>query len=197
MIPKNHRHDGIIVIHQNNLKNKGRDIMDVHEAILSRRSIREYESRDVEQDKLMRVLEAGRLSPSAGNRQERRFVIIRDARTRKALSEAAKDQIFVAQAPVVIAACSVESEYVMSCGQLAYPIDTAIAVDHMTLQAVEEGLGTCWIGAFDEKKVKEILSIPDYVRVVAILPLGYPLAVPHPTARKKPGEILIWEKWRI
>ncbi|MDP2766006.1 MAG: nitroreductase family protein, partial [Candidatus Methanoperedens sp.] len=113
--------------------------MDVRKAIQSRRSIRAYDSREVEEDKLVRVLESCRLSPSAGNRQERRFVIIRDAKTRKLLSEAARDQKFVAQAPVVIAACSVESEYVMSCGQLAYPIDTAIAVDHMTLQAVEEG----------------------------------------------------------
>jgi nitroreductase len=171
--------------------------MDVHNAIRSRRSIRAYESREVEDDKLERVLESGRLSPSAGNRQERRFVVIKDAGTRKALSEAAKDQVFVARAPVVIAACSVESEYVMSCGQLAYPIDTAIAVDHMTLQAVEEGLGTCWIGAFDEKKVKKILSIPDNVRVVALLPLGYPRDVPHPTARKSPGEIVMLEKWSV
>lgn len=171
--------------------------MDVHNAIRSRRSIRDYESRDIEEDKLDRVLESGRLSPSAGNRQERRFVVIRDAGTRKALSEAAKDQVFVARAPVVIAACSVESEYVMSCGQLAYPIDTAIAVDHMTLQAVEEGLGTCWIGAFDEKKVKKILSIPDNVRVVALLPIGYPRAVPKPTARKSPGEIVMREKWSV
>ncbi|MCX9081909.1 MAG: nitroreductase family protein [Candidatus Methanoperedens sp.] len=171
--------------------------MDVYKAILSRRSIRAYESRDVEEDKLDRVLEAGRLSPSAGNRQERRFVVIRDAGTRKALSEAAKDQVFVAQAPVVIAACSVESEYVMSCGQLAYPIDTAIAVDHMTLQAVEEGLGTCWIGAFDEKKVKKILSIPDTVRVVTLLPLGYPRKVPQPPARKSHGQIVMHEKWSV
>jgi nitroreductase len=122
--------------------------MDVHKAIQSRRSIRAYDSHEVEEDKLVRVLESGRLSPSAGNRQECRFVIIRDAKTRKLLSEA----------------------YVMSGGQLAYPIDTAIAVDHMTLQAVEEGLGTCWIGAFDEKKVKEILSL---------------------------DEIVMWEKWSI
>jgi nitroreductase len=171
--------------------------MDVRKAIQSRRSIRAYDSREVEEDKLVRVLESGRLSPSAGNRQERRFVVIRDAKTRKLLSKAAKDQKFVAQTPVVIAACSVETEYVMFCGQPAYPIDTATAVDHMTLAAVEEGLGTCWIGAFDEKKVKEILNIPDNVRVVALLPLGYPSAVPRPTSRKSLDEIVMWEKWSI
>ena len=171
--------------------------MDVHKAIQSRRSIRGYDPRDVEEVKLMKVLESGRLSPSAGNRQERRFIVIRDAKKRQSLSEAARNQRFVAQAPVVIAACSVETEYTMSCGQLAYPIDTAIAVDHMTLSAVEEGLGTCWIGAFDEKKVKEILNVPDNVRVVALLTLGYPSAIPRPTSRKSLDEIVMREKWSV
>jgi nitroreductase len=157
--------------------------MDVRHAIQTRRSIRAYEPREVEKDNLIKVLDAGRLSPSAGKR--------------KALSEAANNQSFVAEAPLVIAACSVETEYVMKCGQPAYPIDTAIAVDHMTLQAVEEGLGTCWIGAFDEKKVKEILNIPDRVRVVQLLTLGYPSATPRPTSRKSLDEIVMLEKWSI
>ncbi len=171
--------------------------MDVKTAIRTRRSIREYEPREVEEEKLMKVLESGRLSPSASNRQERRFIIIKDASTRKALSEAARNQKFLAQAPVVIAACSVQKDYVMACGQLAYPIDTAIAVDHMTLTAVEEGLGTCWIGAFDEKKVKEILNVPDEIRVVTLLSLGYPADIPQPTPRKGFDEIVMWETWRI
>lgn len=171
--------------------------MDVSKAIQSRRSIRAYDFREVEEDKLARVLDSGRLSPSAGNRQERRFIVVRDAKKRQLLSEAARNQKFVAEAPVVLAACSVETEYTMACGQLAYPIDTAIAVDHITLAAVEEGLGTCWIGAFNEKKVKEILSIPNNIRVVALLPLGYPSAVPRPTPRKSLDEIVMWEKWSI
>lgn len=171
--------------------------MEVRKAIQLRRSIRSYKSLEVEEEKLSRVLDAGRLSPSAGNRQERRFVVVRDARTRKSLSEAANNQSFVAQAPVVIAACSVETEYVMKCGQPAYPIDTAIAVDHITLQAVEEGLGTCWIGAFDEKKVKKLLNIPDNVRVVQLLTLGYPSEMPRPTSRKNLDEIAMWEKWNV
>lgn len=169
--------------------------MDVLKVIRSRQSIRSYDHREVEEDKLLRVLESGRLSPSAGNRQERRFIVIKDARTRKLLSEAAQDQRFVAEAPVVIAACSVEKEYIMKCGQLAYPIDTAIAVDHMTLQAVEEGLGTCWIGAFDEAKVKELLNIPRDIRVVSLLTLGYPSTVPQHTPRKSLDEVVMWEKW--
>jgi nitroreductase len=171
--------------------------MDVREAIQSRRSIRAYASREVEEDKLARVLDSGRLSPSAGNRQERIFIVVRDAKKRQLLSEAARNQKFVAEAPVVIAACAVETNYTMSCGQLAYPIDTAIAVDHITLAAVEEGLGTCWIGAFNEKKVKEILSIPDNIRVVALLPIGYPSAIPRPIPRKNLDEIVMWEEWSV
>ncbi|MCX9013616.1 MAG: nitroreductase family protein [Candidatus Methanoperedens sp.] len=170
--------------------------MEVIEAIQKRRSVRAYEPREVEEDKLLRVLEAGRLSPSASNRQERRFVVVKDAQTRKLLSVAAKNQKFIAEAPVVIAACAaVDTDYVMMCGQLAYPIDTAIAVDHMTLQAVGEGLGTCWIGAFDEDRVKKILCIPEGVRVVSLLALGYPADVSRPKSRKSLDEIVMWEKW--
>jgi nitroreductase len=170
--------------------------MEVMEAIQKRRSVRAYEQREVEEEKLLRVLEAGRLSPSASNRQERRFVVVTDAGVRQLLSVAAKNQKFIAEAPVVIAACAaVDTDYVMMCGQLAYPIDTAIAVDHMTLQAVEEGLGTCWIGAFDEDRVKKILCIPEGVRVVSLLPLGYPSDVSRPKSRMSLDEIVMQEKW--
>jgi len=94
--------------------------MDVHKAIRSRQSIRAYDPHEVEEDKLERVLDSGKLSPSAGNRQERRFVVVRNARIRQLLSEAANNQKFVAEAPVIIAACSVETEYVMACGQSSF-----------------------------------------------------------------------------
>lgn len=169
--------------------------MNVSEAVRQRRSVRSYEARPVEEEKLARVLEAGRRAPSARNRQEWRFVVVRDAGTRARLGEAACGQSFVGQAPVVIAACATECSHVMACGQLCYPIDLAIATDHMTLQAVEEGLGTCWIGAFHEAKAKEILGIPEGVRVVALLPLGYPTKVPPPTSRRRIEEIVAWERW--
>jgi nitroreductase len=88
---------------------------------------------------------------------------------------AAGRQTFVGEAPIVIAACAEADNKVMRCGQLSYPIDVAIALDHMTLAAVELGLGTCWIGNFDEQLVKKILGIPDGIRVVQLLPLGYPV----------------------
>lgn len=169
--------------------------MDVMEAIKTRRSIRGYKDKKIEEDKLKRVLEAGRLAPSANNRQEWKFVVVKDKDTREKLVVAARNQRFVGEADAVIVACAVETQHVMSCGQLSYPIDLAIAVDHITLKAVEEGLGTCWIGAFDEGEVKKILGVPEKVRVVALLPIGYPEYEPSPTPRKFLNEIVVFDKW--
>ncbi len=169
--------------------------MDVFEAIQSRRSIRRYLNQPVEEEKLTQVLEAGRRAPSANNRQEWRFVVVQDSDTREKLAEAACGQRFVAEAPVVIACCSDESKHVLTCGHPAYAIDVAIAIDHMTLAAVALGLGTCWIGAFYEDHVREILNIPDSVRVVELLTLGYPAEKPLPRPRKRLDDIVYRERW--
>lgn len=169
--------------------------MDVMEAIKARRSIRSYLDKPVEEEKLKRILEAGRLAPSASNRQEWRYIVVKDKAMREKLMLAAKGQKFVLEAPVVLVACAVTDEHKMTCGQLCYPIDTAISLDHISLKAVEEGLGTCWIGAFYEDQVKKILSIPDEVRVVELMILGYPKIFPAPTSRKNLEEIVKYEKW--
>ena len=170
--------------------------MNVAEAIQARRSIRAFKSKPVEEEKLRRVLEAARLAPTARNMQERKFVVVRDRAARERLMKAAKNQSFVLQAPVVIVACGTIADCVMSCGQLSYPIDVAIAVDHMTLQAVEEGLGACWVCAFSEPEVKSILGIPDSVRVVALLPLGYPAETPAARSRKALEEIVCFDRFK-
>lgn len=171
--------------------------MNVYEAIEARRSIRGYEDRPVEQEKLDRILEAARLAPSASNRQEWRFVVVRDAVTRQHLMKAASNQAFVGQAPIVIACCAETDGHLMRCGQPCYPIDVAIAIDHITLAAVEEGLGTCWIGAFSEPEAKEILGIPERIRVVELLTLGYPAALPGACNRKSLEEIVCHDKWSL
>jgi nitroreductase len=148
--------------------------VDVFTAISSRKSIRAYSDKPVEEEKLHRVLEAGRLAPSAKNRQDWKFVVARDAEVRRKLSVAAMGQRFVAQAPVAIVGCGTEPTYVMPCGQPAYSVDVSIAFYFMVLEAAELGLGTCWLGAFDEEEVKKVLGIPPGVRVVAMTPLGYP-----------------------
>jgi nitroreductase len=166
------------------------------EAIRTRRSIRHYRPEAVERDKLLRVLEAGRLAPSARNEQEWRYIIVEDASMRQKLMQAASNQTFVAEAPVVIVACAETDSRMMQCGQLTYPIDVAISLDHITLKAVEEGLGTCWIGAFDADQVKKLLSIPDYILVVELLTLGYPTKTPNSRTRLSLEEIVRFEKWR-
>ena len=165
--------------------------MTVQEAIQKRFSVRAYQDKPVEEAQLQQVLEAARLAPSGGNRQEWRFVVVRDAETRQRLAQAASGQAFVGQAPVVIAACAAEEE----TEPPAYPLDVAIALEHLALQATEEGLGTCWIGAFEEDEVRKILGIPGDVRVVALMPLGYP-AVEAPAKRRLDlNQIVMWDKW--
>jgi nitroreductase len=168
--------------------------MNLMQAVRARRSIRNFLDKPVEEEKLLAVLEAGQLAPSAKNMQDWKFIVVRDFVTRQRLAEAARDQQFVGQAPVVIAACGT-SDLVMTCGQPAYAIDVAIALDHMTLAAASLDLGTCWIGAFYEEKVKEILGVPQEVRVVALLPLGYPAEQPGPRPRKSLDEIIAREHW--
>lgn len=169
--------------------------MNVFEAIRTRRSIRAYEDKPVADEKLLQVLESARLAPSSANRQEWRFVVVRDPETRMKLMSAAKDQPFVGQAPVVIACCAKTDRHVMTCEQMCYSIDVAIAVDHMTLAAWELGLGTCWIGAFYADQVRDILGIPEEIEVVELLTLGYPADVPPPISRLSLDEIVKYERW--
>jgi len=170
--------------------------MTVEEAIRARQSVRSYLDRPIEKDKLVKLLEAARLAPTAANRQEGRFVVVTDPAVRKRLARAAANQGFVAEAGCVIAACAKTDYHEMRCGQLSYPIDVAIQIDHMTLRAVELGLGTCWIGAFYEDQIREILGIPEDIRVVELLAVGYPAdAGLRPKSRRPLEEIAYGEKW--
>ncbi|UCG34954.1 MAG: nitroreductase family protein [Candidatus Omnitrophota bacterium] len=170
--------------------------MNIFDAIRKRRSIRSYQDKAVTDELLTKILEAGRQAPSASNRQEWRFVVVRNKKIREALCKAAKNQPFVKEAPVIIACCAKTDNHVMTCGQPCYPIDVAAAIDHMTLAAVELGLGTCWIGAFHEDEVKNILSVPDDIRVVELLALGYPVSESTSFKERLPLEdIVFFEKW--
>jgi nitroreductase len=173
-----------------------RAALGVIESIKTRKSVRAYLDKPVEDEKINLVMEAARLAPSASNKQEWRFVIVREPETRKKLAEKAGRQAFVAEAPVVIAACAETDGHVMPCGQLSYPIDVAIALDHISLAAVELGLGTCWIGLFDEKLVKEALGIPEEIRVVELMTFGYPADPGAVTKKRLPfNRIVKYEHW--
>lgn len=139
------------------------------EAVQSRRSIRAYDSVPIPEDKLMKILEAARLAPSAGNAQPWHFVVVTNNEKRRKIAEGRRFAGFLAESPVVIVGCGNEK-----ASPKWFTVDVAIAMQNMVLTATSEGLGTCWIGDFDEKLVKELLRIPENYRVVALLALGYP-----------------------
>jgi nitroreductase len=169
--------------------------MDVFTAIQNRRSIRAFKDKKIDEPVLNKVLEAARLAPSAANNQSWKFLVVKDQETRKKLAVAARGQKQVEQAPVVIVGISTEPEGKMPNGQLRGPIDLSIAFSFIMLEAIELGLGTCWLGAYDEGEVKKILGIPENVRVIAMTPLGYPAEEPAARPRKSIEQIVIHEKY--
>jgi nitroreductase len=163
--------------------------MDVFSAIKGRRSIRKFKDVPVPAEQLEQVLEAGRLAPSAGNRQPWRFVVVTDPEVRQKLAPIARNQEFVGQAGAVIVACAPDPSLKW------HMVDVAIAVDHMTLAAHELGLGTCWIGAFEPEQVQQLLGIPEHVKVVVLLPLGVPDMEGAMRPRKPAAEVFSYNSW--
>lgn len=168
--------------------------MDVFEAIKRRKSIRAFKNVDVPEEDVEKLIEAARWAPSAGNIQPWEFIIVRNPETKRKLAEAALNQSFIEEAPVVIVVCA---DYERSArgygsrGATLYCIqDTAAAIQNIHLAAVAMGLGTCWVGAFREEPVKELLKIPDGVRPVAIIPVGCPAEQPKPRPRRPLSEII-------
>ncbi|MFW6237925.1 MAG: nitroreductase family protein [Halanaerobiales bacterium] len=164
--------------------------MEVREAMKKRRSVRSYKDKSVPKEDLEAVLEAARLAPSARNLQDWKFVVVTDDNLRQEMVEVANGQKFVGEAPVIIAAVALNTDYVMSCGVPAHIVDLSIAVDHMTLAAADRGFGTCWIGSFSQEKAKEVLGVPEEYRVVTLFPLGYPADSPGGIQRKSLAEIV-------
>jgi nitroreductase len=141
--------------------------MDVLEAIKTRKSVRAYDSRPISNEILLRILEAGRLAPSAGNVQPWHFVVVTDVEKRKRLAQTRYAR-FLAESPVVIVGCGDQK-----ASPRWYMVDVTIALENMVLTATNEGLGTCWIGSFSEDEIREILKIPENFRIVALLAVGY------------------------
>jgi nitroreductase len=172
--------------------------MDLMEAIKTRKSVRRYKSVPVPESLLRDILNAARLAPSACNAQPWKFVIVRDEETKLKLAVASNGQKFIAQAPIVLVACGIPDDAFPTVGgyMSSHVIDVAIAVDHFTLAAQAAGLGTCWIASFKEDKVREILGIPEDVRVVALTPLGYPDETPERTPRKRIEELVVYDRYQ-
>jgi len=165
--------------------------MSLLDIILSRRSIRKYENKEIPEEVLQQILEAGRQSPSAINRQPFRFVVVNDNEIMKNLCDNLITR-FVKYAPVAIAGCAdVKS---LLTGKWAV-IDTTIAMQNIVIAAWTLGIGSCWIGACNEEKVKNLLKIPDKWKVVAIVTLGYPAEQPKPKNKKPFEELFRFNKF--
>lgn len=160
-----------------------------------RGSIRGYSQEPVPDELLLKVLEAGRLAPSAANFQPLHFLVVRDTQAKQRLQEAYSKDWF-AKAPAVIVVC-VDSQraWTRQDGRNYGTVDAAIAMDHMTLCAADLGLGTCWVGAFDPAKVRTALGIPSGIEPLLMTPVGLPAAKPLPKKRKEMVDLVHWEKW--
>jgi len=150
--------------------------MDVMQAIKTRRSVRAYSSKPIPAEVMKRMRQALRYAPSACNIQPWHFILVTDPGLRQKVAHASKEQMWMADAPVIVVACAYPELAYKTMGGYgnSADIDAAIALDHLTLTAVADGLGTCWIGAFSEDQVKKLLDIPDNAKVTAMTPLGYP-----------------------
>jgi Nitroreductase len=158
------------------------------DVIGNRRSIRAYKNERIPKDKLLNLLEAARLAPSAGNRQLWKFIVVDDEGTRQQLVKACNNQAFVSSASHVIAG-------VGDPVQKWHQVDLAIALEHIVLEAADLGLGTCWIGAFNEDEVKKILKVPADKKVVALLTVGVPAETPDARPRKALDEIVSYNAY--
>ncbi len=173
--------------------------MDLFQAIRDRRSIRKYKDTPVEWAKIEQVLDAARLAPSWKNVQCWRFFVLTGMEKREALLAAFPDdnpgKRAIASAPVVIVVCADPAESGVENGIDYFIADAAIAFEHLCLAAHALGLGSCWMGLYDEAVVSHALGIPESMRVVGITPLGYPDQEPKARPRKELAEIAYVNEW--
>ncbi len=170
--------------------------MTVLEAISRRYSCRAYQDRAIEQEKLDSIFESARLAPSAKNTQDWRFVVVTDKETKRRVADTTNRPEVFQKAGAIIAACS-NSDEVMRCGQAIGPIDVAIALEHIALQATELGLATCWIGSFYTDKVRTILDIPADVAIIELMAIGCPADEQKGPQREPIEKIVCYEKWQL
>lgn len=168
--------------------------MDLFETIQARQSVRAYQARDIEEEKLEAILSAANQAPSAGNLQAYEIYLTRERGLKQALARAAGDQEFLTQAPVLLVFCVHPARSATRYGQRGRQLyclqDAAIAVAYAQLAATALGLGTCWVGAFDDQGVAKALSLPRWIRPVAVLPVGYPAESPARTPRRPLADLV-------
>ena len=162
--------------------------MEAMNAIRNRRSIRKYQAKEIPHDVLLQVLESARLAPSGANRQPFQLIVVTDKEKKKGLVPLCKNQHFVEEASVFIAG-------VDDPQQKWSRVDLSIALDHLSLAALEHGLGTCWVGAFDAEKLASYLEVPKDKVITVCMSIGYPDESPEARTRKAMAEIIFWNSY--
>ena len=176
--------------------------MDVLDAIRAYRPCIQYQTRPIPAEKLKNVLAAARLAPSQRNMQPWRFVVIQDEERKRLLAQASNKGKLIAEAPAVIVAFAVEEDIPVTIGGYisAYPLDVAVAVDHLQLAATAEGLGSIWIIEFNDEKIRSVLGVPEGIHPIGIIPIGYPAetngsSMASDEGRKSPDEIIAYNEY--
>jgi nitroreductase len=169
--------------------------MELMEVIRNRRAVRKYKSKPVSEKDIEYVLQAARLAPSWANGQCWRYIVVTDEDSRRKITSELRWADRAAEAPVIIVGCADPAKSGDRNGKPYYMLDMGISMEHLLLAATEKGLGTCWIGRFDEKVVKETLGIPENIQAVALTPLGYADESPAPKDRKSLEEMTSRNKW--
>ena len=177
--------------------------MEFIDVVAARKSVRDFLDKEVEEEKLTKILEAARLAPSWANKQCCKYIVVKDKA--KIQDLAGGFNSWLKKAPVILAACADPKGSGSHDGMDYYLVDVGISMQQLVLAAADLGLGTCWIGAFDESKVKKILTVPEKIKVVALTPVGYPadagtrsklIKTLGGTDKRKPlAEMVHQEKW--
>ena len=174
--------------------------MEVLECIKSRRAVRKYLEKPVAWDDVSNIIEAGRYAPSAGNIQNWKFIVVQEKDKKRAIADACLKQYWMETAAVHIIICAEPQKaerYYGKRGERLYSVQNcATAAQNMMLEANNLGLGSCWVGAFDEDMLKRILVLPPEVRPQIILAIGYPAEQPDKPAKLPPEVVMYFEKWR-
>lgn len=168
--------------------------MEVFEALQTRRSIRKYKNLPVEKEKMDKILEAARISPSSSNKQQWKFVVVDDKKMIADFVAVAGSQAFVGESAAILAVCAPRTG-TMTCGQPRNTVDASIAASYIMIEAHELGLGTCWLGNFQQQPAKDMLGVPEDWDVVVLLTLGYPDESPSMTRRKAMEEVASHNKF--
>jgi nitroreductase len=173
--------------------------MEIFDAIEGRRSIRRFKKVSIEDSLIYKIVSAGTWAPSAGNLQSWEVILVKDPEKKQKLSAAAVLRDFIAEAPIILVSCAnqqVSGAIYEERGLELYCIqDAACAAQNMLLAAHALGLGACWVGSFDEQSISDLLSIPSFVRPVALIPIGYPDEKSYPPSRRDLNDFLHFNKY--